>query len=291
MGDAHVDIRLVPGQGMGGAVQHRLGELDPGRHVGQLVLDRLEAADRLAELLALGHVVDRQIEHALRQPYQLPGHRQRAPVQGLRPQHSAHASTGDARLGAWRPLHVVQTTRDIDAAIGLQLHLIRAQRMDFVVMRQQQQVGHVRVGHPGVDRVADGHADTPRGDLRQPVIALPAGRQAAEQARSEVGGIAQRIRNGVVAQLLGHQRPGHVIHAQATAGFRHGQRGQALFGNLAAQIRAAACIGFPDFTEHLRRRLGHQKAADGAAKRQLIFGKGEVHRPLLTSAGRACARR
>jgi hypothetical protein len=64
-------MRVALGQGRGGPVQHGLGELDFRRHVGQVVLDGLEAADRLAELLALRDVVDRQVEHALGQTNQL----------------------------------------------------------------------------------------------------------------------------------------------------------------------------------------------------------------------------
>ncbi|MNF46830.1 hypothetical protein D3C76_540180 [compost metagenome] len=77
--DTGVDV--APGQGVSGAVQHRLGLFDVTGDIGQVMLDRLEAADRLAELFALGHVVHRQVEHALRQPQQLPGHRQRATVE------------------------------------------------------------------------------------------------------------------------------------------------------------------------------------------------------------------
>ncbi|MNG15831.1 hypothetical protein D3C84_996860 [compost metagenome] len=64
--DASVDV--APSQRMGGAVQHRFGLFDVTGNVGQVMFDRLETADRFAELFALGHVVHRQVEHALRQP-------------------------------------------------------------------------------------------------------------------------------------------------------------------------------------------------------------------------------
>ncbi|MNL12562.1 hypothetical protein D3C87_1334340 [compost metagenome] len=79
--DPDTGVDVAPGQGVSGAVQHRLGLFDVTGDIGQVMLDRLEAADRLAELFALGHVVHRQVEHALRQPQQLPGHRQRATVE------------------------------------------------------------------------------------------------------------------------------------------------------------------------------------------------------------------
>ncbi|MNG25084.1 hypothetical protein D3C84_1098890 [compost metagenome] len=72
------------------------------------MLDRLEAADRLAELFALGHVVHRQVEHALRQPQQLPGHRQRTTVQHALQQGTALLATGNAGLRRRSPGHLAQ---------------------------------------------------------------------------------------------------------------------------------------------------------------------------------------
>ena len=52
---------------------HRPRELVADRDVGEQVLERLVRADRLAELLALRAVVDRDVEHALRETEQLRG--------------------------------------------------------------------------------------------------------------------------------------------------------------------------------------------------------------------------
>src|SRR5580765_4163621 len=49
-----------------GVVRRRLRALDLDEHVGAFVLDRLEAADRPAELLAHLRVLDRHLEDALR---------------------------------------------------------------------------------------------------------------------------------------------------------------------------------------------------------------------------------
>jgi hypothetical protein len=51
-------------------------------HVGQLVFDRLVAADRAAELVALFGVLHRLIEHRLRRADELRGRRQHPELEG-----------------------------------------------------------------------------------------------------------------------------------------------------------------------------------------------------------------
>ena len=48
--------------------------------VGEVVLHRLERADRHAELLALLGVVDREVEHPLAEPDELGGGAEREPI-------------------------------------------------------------------------------------------------------------------------------------------------------------------------------------------------------------------
>ena len=158
-------------------------------------------------------------------------------------------------------------------------------------MCQQQQVRVGGIGHQRIDRVPDGHPQTAVGNAFQPFAATGyAVIQPGDQRTGHISGITQGIRNGVVTQFLGHQGPGHIVHAQATESFGDRQCGQALLGDLVTQIRGATDIGFPDFTEHFGGRFGHQKTADGLAKRDLVFGKGKVHarphfgRPSMRSA-------
>ena len=101
--------------------------------------------------------------------------------------------------------------------------------------------------------------------------------QGAQQAGGEVGGIGERIGDGEVTQLLGHQRPSHIAHAQAAFGFGHGQRGQTLGRDFAAHLGRAARIGFPNFAQHFGGCFGHEKTADRVAKKQFVFAEGEVH--------------
>ncbi len=277
---------------MGGAVQHRLGLLDLARHVGQVVLDRLEAADRPAELLALGHVVHRQVEHALGQAEQLPRHRQRAAVEHLRLQAPALLAGGQQGLRRRVPADLAEAPRGIDTRVGLHIHRRTRHQVQVVARRQDQHLGQLGIADQRVDAVADRQAHAALGNARQQLgPRRVAGVEAGQQAGGHIGSVSQRVGDAVVAQLLGHQGPGHVVHAQPALGFGHRQCGQALGGDAVAQVRRAAGVGFPDFAEHLRGGLGHQETADGLAERQLVIGKGEVHGLVLTWAGRACARR
>ena len=158
-------------------------------------------------------------------------------------------------------------------------------------MGQQQQVGMGGVRHQRVDRVANGNPQAAFGNALQPFAALRGvGCQLRNQGTGDISGVAQRVRDGVVTQLLGHQSPGHIVHAQPAEGFGHRQRGQALLGNFVAQIRRAADVGLPDFTKHFRCGFGHQETADGFAEGLLVIGKGKVHtrphfgRPSMRSA-------
>ena len=85
LGHRHVP-RPVPAVRCGhrpcGAGDGRRGELDGEGGVGEVVLHRLEAADRHAELLAVGDVGDGEVEHRCGQPDELRGRAERAPVEG-----------------------------------------------------------------------------------------------------------------------------------------------------------------------------------------------------------------
>ena len=57
-------VGVLVGEG-GDPAGHQAGRLEVGRHVGDAVLERLEGADRAAELLALLDVDDQVVEDAL----------------------------------------------------------------------------------------------------------------------------------------------------------------------------------------------------------------------------------
>ena len=91
------------------------------------------------------------------------------------------------------------------------------------------------IGNLGIDRVANGNPQTAVGNLRQPFATLRnTVRQPGDQGTGHISGVSQGIRNGVVAQFLGHQCPGHIVHAQATKSLGDRQCGQALLGNFVA---------------------------------------------------------
>src|SRR5688500_19108831 len=75
-----------------GAPDERAGGLDLGLHVGQLVLDRLEAGDRAAERVALLGVGGRELERGLGDADRLGGDADAPAVE--RPQRDAHAVAG-----------------------------------------------------------------------------------------------------------------------------------------------------------------------------------------------------
>lgn len=65
-------------------------------------------------------------------------------------------------------------------------------RMHFIVVGQEQQVRMPGVGHPRVDRVADGNPQAAVGNARQPFAALEhAGRQPGNQRAGHVGRVGQ----------------------------------------------------------------------------------------------------
>jgi hypothetical protein len=78
----HLANRVVPVREQAqGVVGERPRRLDLRRHLGELVADRLEAADRPPERLALLRVVERHLEHPLHPPYRGQRHQQPLPCE------------------------------------------------------------------------------------------------------------------------------------------------------------------------------------------------------------------
>ncbi|MNL36802.1 hypothetical protein D3C87_1589100 [compost metagenome] len=174
----------------------------------------------------------------MRQPEQLPGHRQGATVEQLRLQGTARRAAGHTGGRCRVPGHPTQAPRRIDARPGLHIHLRTRHHVNVIAIDENQHFCQLRIADQHVDGVVDGKAQCAFGDPWQQAAACRViSRQAGEQAGGDIGGVSQGIGNRVVPQLLGHQRPGHIVHAQATLGFGDRQGGQALGGDLVTQVR------------------------------------------------------
>ena len=76
-------------------VGHRARELDFDEHLGHAVLQRLERADRHAELLALFGVLHRRFEHQAHQPEPFRAQRRRRVIERAIQQREAAAERAD----------------------------------------------------------------------------------------------------------------------------------------------------------------------------------------------------
>ncbi len=127
VGAGHLGRRHVPGRVLvvpvergGRGVQQRPGELQADRHVGELVLDRLERPDRPAELGPLPGVPDAGLQQGTARAEQLRGTGQRARVQppGYRGGHCGptgqQSAGGDLRQRPARVHGPIPATRSSD---------------------------------------------------------------------------------------------------------------------------------------------------------------------------------
>ena len=111
LADRRLDrVVLDPGvDEAGGQVGHRLQAEQVGDHPADLVLDHLEVGQRLAELLALLDVVDRQVDEALGQPDRAGPQADAAVVEDLHRDVEALARLAEHVLG--RDAHVLEVER------------------------------------------------------------------------------------------------------------------------------------------------------------------------------------
>ena len=136
------------------------------------------------------------------------------------------------------PGHPAQAPRRINARMVLYIHLRARHHVYVVAIDENQHFCQLRIADQHVDGVADGKAQCPFGDAWQQTAACRViSRQAGEQAGGDIRGVSQGVGNRVIPQLLGHQRPGNIVHSQATLGFGDRQGGQALSGDLVTQVR------------------------------------------------------
>jgi hypothetical protein len=178
-----VPARVVLGDRQGRVVGEHPRPLDRQVHVGRLVLDRLERADRDAELMALLHVRHHQVEDPAAGADR--GHRQ--PHQG----QIGHARHQAGVPGAGRG-HVGDVQPQVERVQPLGRHLGPAHHHDPVAGQQRHLVGPVRV------------EDESPGPVEHPGP-RPLG-QPPRQRREPGGGGEERGRVGDVAELVEHDR-------------------------------------------------------------------------------------
>ena len=191
-------------------VHHRLGELDGKQGVGQMVLDRLEAADRHTELLALLHVVDGHREHPVGQPDELrrPRRAHRGPRRALATPGPGHRSQRVTPLG--RRLQPEQMTCAVDRRLTFELDLRVGQQHHLIgrdVQNRRRNIGvqdQAVVEGDGDHRVA---GRRPAGSTRQPHRSHS--RPAAEPRRRWSRAAVRRARPGPPprAAARGRARP------------------------------------------------------------------------------------
>ncbi|MCY1292248.1 hypothetical protein D9M70_414640 [compost metagenome] len=166
--------------------------------------------------------------------------------------------------------------------------------MQLIAMAEQQQVGDMRVGHQRIARLADRQPRAAGGDLRQPGIPQRSlfGAERGEQRHADQHGIHQRLGQAGIAALLGEQDEVQLAQAQAAVGLRHGEGGQAEFGELAPEFGTAPAVALPQLADALGGDLVEQEIPDVGLEQQLVRAEAEVHGLLLRRAAcRACVRR
>ena len=103
--------RVVLGDRERGEVAGRPGPLERDQHVGELVLDRLERADRHAELLALLRVLERDVEDRLRGADHLERERDRRLLDRARAAPAAADAPGSPSTRSRGDAHAVEARR------------------------------------------------------------------------------------------------------------------------------------------------------------------------------------
>ena len=188
-------------------MDERPGERHGHRHVGQLVLDRLERADGMAELMALAGVADRVVEQPRRSAHQLGrgGHRSIAPRCG---DQLSCVGTGceDCPLSA---RHRGQGTRLVHLRLHCHARGVARHGANLFLSQRYHQVCHIGVG--GIPAGQRGHRN---GQLpgRQGLQIL---RAAGQQPRGDERGLRDRPGRGGPAEFL--QDPGRVELGQSEA--------------------------------------------------------------------------
>ena len=116
-------------------MHRRLGIFQLHCHIGHVMLHCLKGTHRLAELLAIGGILHRQVYHTLRQPQCLCRCTQRPVIQGPGEQALCVFSLGDC-IASTRHRHTEQLPRRVHRFTALQLIVIRRQCVNSTAMLQ-----------------------------------------------------------------------------------------------------------------------------------------------------------
>ena len=268
------DVRRVGQAGRG--VDGRPGHLGPHQHVGAHVLDRLEAPDRLAELLALLGVGHGQVEHRRRVTHLERGGEQRA----VAPEAAAVVGQGAAEGQRVEPPHRGE----------------RVQRAGPVGGRRRWAPGPAAGAAPSAPRTSSASRDAQVLDQDR------AGPSRAERADLDppVGRPVDRA--GHRGEERADQRPGHERPAELfedDAGVGQSQAGAGRLGQGEGEDPGLAQGGPVLRLGHARRALagphalegqpsGHHRT-DALGQLALVVADAEVHQR-APWAGRGCVR-
>ncbi len=243
------------------------------------MLDRLRAADRFAELVAILGIGDCHVDAALAQADQLRGGQQGAARCGIAPA----AGHFCRRIGC--PVDAEQRAERIEARLAGQRHISALDDMQIVAIGQDQRIGDIGIGHKRIDRMTDRN-DRAIDRARQPALVVF---QRDEQRDCNSRSVQQRLgQRDITGGLCNADQIDHV-HSHTAGTFRGDKARQAhLADRLPARSVDCAFIGQSlaqigrgaGFHQHFTRRLG-----DG----DLVFGKGKLHgyalgRPSMRSA-------
>jgi hypothetical protein len=226
---------LAFGNGDGRRAEQRPGELEPDRHVGELVLDRLERPDRPAELAPLPGMADAGLQQGAARAEQLRRAGQRARL--ARPFHrTGHRRTLGQHLAAaglrQRPGRV---HRPVPGARRGQPH--------GAGLGEQDQPGRVGVRRPGQPRrQGEGGDQVPGGQAGQPPGAQALVGQRGDQLRDRGGRLGHRPRHGVMPELLACDHDVQPAGAEPAGARRYRQRGDAKPRELAPQRQAGGVV-------------------------------------------------
>ena len=228
------------------APQYRPGELQRHRDAGEVMLDRLERADRLAELLTVLRIFGGECEHPLARADKLRRRHQRGEIE--------HYRVG---LGA---LHREQPPQGIGAL------------QPFASRRAaEHQPGLIGIRHPRIDRMRQRDLQLARRDRRKL-------RLVRYQARRDQGGIDDRLRYVGAAQFDRDQRRFDQPQPEAALRLRHDQPGQPHLDQPAPDRRVAPAFGI-EAPQHLGAVRALEEGAHAVAQLDLVLGEREVHQP------------
>ncbi|MCY1495157.1 hypothetical protein D9M68_290500 [compost metagenome] len=233
-------------------MQHRTRQLQLGRHVGHAVLQRLEGADRHAELLAHLQVLGGDLDGLFHRPDQLGAQR--------------HGAAGQAGAQCAEPLAGFAEQR-----VGADPDTLEGQLLDPAAVMQRQRL----TGQPGAVGVDQQQADTRRAfDSRRDDERLGA-RRAQHQGLAAV----QRKAVGIALRA---QR--HALRVAPRGGFAVGQGDPA---GTVGQLRQQALLLRRRAAGHQRLRRQHRAAEVGFEHQpaaQLLADDRAVHQRAFEAA-------